>query len=78
MEWIPFEKFKEAQIIGKGAFGEVFSAIWSNGPNWRWDQESKQYFKDGERRVALKRLFNSDKDVSALIQEVRILNIMYI
>ena len=78
MEWISFEKFRKAQIIGKDTFGEVFSAIWSNGPNWRWDQESKQYFREGERQIALIRLFNFDKDVSALIQKVRILNIMYI
>ena len=70
LEWIPFEQFKEIQTIGKGVFGAVSSAIWSNGPNWRWDQESKQYFKDGERKIALKRLFNSSKDVSPLIQEV--------
>ncbi|PKY47192.1 kinase-like protein [Rhizophagus irregularis] len=71
LEWIPFEKFKEVQTIGKGVFGVVFSAIWSNGPNWRWDQESKQYFREGDKQVALKRLFNSDKDISALIQEVQ-------
>ncbi|CAI2182031.1 2518_t:CDS:2 [Funneliformis geosporum] len=72
LEWISFEQFKDVQIIREGEFAIAFSAIWSNGPNWRWDQESNQYFREGEKQVALKRLFNSNQDVTALIREVQI------
>ncbi|CAG8474316.1 12697_t:CDS:2 [Funneliformis mosseae] len=34
--------------------------------------QSNQYFREGEKQVALKRLFNSDKDVTTLIREFNV------
>ncbi|RIB12662.1 hypothetical protein C2G38_2100375 [Gigaspora rosea] len=31
IEWIPFDKLSNVKEIGKGGFGSVYSAIWSDG-----------------------------------------------
>ncbi|POG80856.1 kinase-like domain-containing protein [Rhizophagus irregularis DAOM 181602=DAOM 197198] len=33
----PFEKFELVKYVGKGGFSSVYSALWTEGPRWIWD-----------------------------------------
>ncbi|CAG8779617.1 5259_t:CDS:1, partial [Ambispora leptoticha] len=62
LEWIPYDEFKNISQIGKGGFGTVYSADWTNG------RLVARYSPDNTRReikVALKRLHNSADNVDS-------------
>uniref|UniRef100_U9TPL8 Protein kinase domain-containing protein n=1 Tax=Rhizophagus irregularis (strain DAOM 181602 / DAOM 197198 / MUCL 43194) TaxID=747089 RepID=U9TPL8_RHIID len=60
-EWIPFNQFNKIEIIGKGGFAIVYSAIWKDGPLFY-----KEKFRrtSGNRKVALKCLHNSSQNIT--------------
>jgi hypothetical protein len=41
IEWIPFNKLVNIQMIGKGGFGSVFSATWLDGKRMVLDKNRK-------------------------------------
>ncbi|RHZ57542.1 hypothetical protein Glove_386g20 [Diversispora epigaea] len=59
IEWIPYDGFKDVKQIGKGGFGTIHYARWTDGLINKWDienQQWKRYPKDKE--VALKKFDN--------------------
>jgi hypothetical protein len=64
LEWIPFDRFKDIEPIGEGAFSKIYSAIWLEG--------APKYDKNKARtdpiKVAFKKLNNSD--MTGFINEV--------
>nr|CAG8565854.1 3898_t:CDS:2 [Entrophospora candida] len=59
LEWIPYDKFDDVREMYKGGFGIVCSAIWDLGPKLFWDDGAENWVREGEKRIALKRLQNS-------------------
>ncbi|CAI2162830.1 9121_t:CDS:2 [Funneliformis geosporum] len=55
-----FEQFDLIENTNKiGSFCTIFSAIWMEGPRRIWDEKADQRIRNGPKRVALKRLNNS-------------------
>ncbi|CAG8567571.1 6882_t:CDS:2 [Paraglomus brasilianum] len=45
LEWIPYSEFNNIELIGKGGFGTVYSAIWADGPKWNFDNTTGTWVK---------------------------------
>ncbi|RHZ84188.1 hypothetical protein Glove_84g61 [Diversispora epigaea] len=60
MEWIPYDRFKDVEQIGKGGFGTIHYARWIDGQIFNWDPEIHSfmmvlyYARDGNLREYLK------------------------
>ncbi|RHZ46353.1 hypothetical protein Glove_624g13 [Diversispora epigaea] len=59
IEWIPYDRFEDIKEIAKGGFGTIFKAKWIDGRITRWDVEKKQWERDGQDYVALKKFDNN-------------------
>ncbi|CAG8482113.1 1243_t:CDS:2 [Cetraspora pellucida] len=62
IEWIPFKQFKDVEYLTKGGFSTVYTATWTRGSIYDWDENKKmfiyfEYF--GPQKVVLKSLNNS-------------------
>ena len=55
IRWIPFDEFKNIEYLAKGGFGEVHKATWING----------------DRKVVLKRIHNSNDKIVDILKEVK-------
>ncbi|CAG8443235.1 5812_t:CDS:1 [Cetraspora pellucida] len=64
LKWIPFHEFSNLVEIGRGGFGIVYSAIWHNAPEKRFD------LIWNKKRVALKVIFGSNVSTIDLLNEV--------
>jgi hypothetical protein len=69
LEWIEYDKFKDVQYLAKGGFGTTFKAIWNEGYIKR-DEENDQWIRNGETKVALKCLHNSQGIATEFLKEV--------
>src|SRR4051812_37132118 len=67
LEWIPFENFEMVKYIGTGG---VYSAVWMEGPRWRWDNGAQEWTRVGPMNIALKRLDNSQIGSNSYIDKV--------
>ncbi|RHZ80182.1 hypothetical protein Glove_139g263 [Diversispora epigaea] len=59
IEWIPYDRFKDVEQIGKGGFGTIHYALWIDGYIGRWDIKNQRWgrwYEDDE--VALKKFDN--------------------
>ncbi|CAG8544939.1 1293_t:CDS:2 [Acaulospora colombiana] len=45
IEWIPFEKFKDIELVARGGFGVVYKAIWTEGYNRPTAKELMETFE---------------------------------
>ena len=57
IRWIPFDEFKNIENLAKGGFGEIQKATWFN-----------DYY---DENVVLKRIYNSDDEVTDILKEVK-------
>ncbi|CAG8492075.1 18082_t:CDS:2 [Racocetra fulgida] len=57
LEWIPFDRFKGVQFIGSGGYGNVYQAIWLDGPREKWDDTTARYVSIA---IGLMRLHKKD------------------
>ncbi|GBB83385.1 hypothetical protein RclHR1_10100002 [Rhizophagus clarus] len=62
LEWIEYDKFEDIEYLAKGGFGTTYKAIWKDVPFW--EKNYGKWKKEGETKVALKCLHNS-QDISA-------------
>ncbi|CAG8627999.1 3517_t:CDS:2 [Cetraspora pellucida] len=66
LEFIPFENFKDIEIIGKGGFATAFSAIRTNclEGHFTWDVKENKYFRKSycDYRIALKYFHKIDAE----------------
>ncbi|RIB10521.1 kinase-like domain-containing protein [Gigaspora rosea] len=51
IEWISFDRLVDRQIIGKGGFGTVFSAIWLDSQSYKVALKTLNNFKEFENHV---------------------------
>jgi len=77
IEWIPFDRFKDVEQIGKGGFGTIHYARWIDGFIEKWDienQQWKRYEEEDEEymEVALKK-FDNLVNFNDVLNEVNIL-----
>ncbi|RGB40776.1 kinase-like domain-containing protein [Rhizophagus diaphanus] len=48
LEWIDFDQFDLVEDINKrGAFSSIYSAVWTEGPRWNLDEETKIWSRTG-------------------------------
>ncbi|CAG8746905.1 18027_t:CDS:2 [Gigaspora margarita] len=69
LEWIPFDKFKEVRFVGSGGYGNVYHAIWLDGPREKWDAKTVRYIRRSKQNVVL-RSFNNLNIGSELFAEL--------
>ncbi|CAG8611928.1 13390_t:CDS:2 [Acaulospora morrowiae] len=64
--WIDYEMFEDVEFLAKGGFGDVYYAVWTNGPNkiLVYDKEEHTWKITARTPVALKCLYDS-KNISA-------------
>jgi len=66
LEWIPFDRLHNKQIIGQGGYGTVYSAEWIDGRRY-WDQSTRAR---QPCKVALKNLNSGTGSNEIFIAEV--------
>jgi hypothetical protein len=59
LEWIPYDDLQDVKYIAKGGFSTLYSALWTKGRIINWNKLKEDWNRDGEKKVALKRLYNS-------------------
>ncbi|RGB39594.1 kinase-like domain-containing protein [Rhizophagus diaphanus] len=70
VEWIEFDKFEDVEYLAKGGFGTVFKAVWKDGPASSLNSHNNQFEREGETKVALKCLHNSQDITADFLKEV--------
>ena len=72
LEWIPYNQFNNIKELDKDAFATatVYSAIWTDGP-LDYDEDSKKYTRESDKKVALKYLYNSQNITNEFLNKVR-------
>uniref|UniRef100_U9SM14 Protein kinase domain-containing protein n=1 Tax=Rhizophagus irregularis (strain DAOM 181602 / DAOM 197198 / MUCL 43194) TaxID=747089 RepID=U9SM14_RHIID len=69
IEWIEYDKFENVEYLAKGGFGTTFKAVWKDGP-WEINYGNDQLEREGETKVALKCLHNSQGITADFLKEV--------
>jgi hypothetical protein len=68
IEWIEYDKFEGVEYLAKGGFGTTYKAIWKEGCIRGY--ENGQWIRNGETKVALKCLHNSQSITTEFLKEV--------
>jgi hypothetical protein len=71
IEWIEYDRFENIEYLAKGGFGTTYKATWKDGYIRWWDSKNNQWKRDGECKVALKCLHNSQDITLEFLREVR-------
>ncbi|RHZ79135.1 hypothetical protein Glove_151g121 [Diversispora epigaea] len=72
IEWIPYDRFKDVKLIGKGGFGTIHYARWIDGFIDKWNEKKQQWNRVPEKgKVALKR-FENIVNLDDVLNEVAI------
>jgi hypothetical protein len=71
IEWIEYDNFKDVEYLAKGRFGTTFKAVWKDGFILYWDNDNNQLVREGETKVVLKCLHNSQDITTDFLKEVR-------
>ncbi|PKC05592.1 kinase-like protein [Rhizophagus irregularis] len=66
IEWVPFDRFANKELIGEGGFAQVYSATWIDGKSKYEKQNDENWIKLNfvPKKVVLKKL-NESQDISA-------------
>src|SRR6266542_5659578 len=43
MEWIPFDQFRDVKYLTKGGFGSIYTAAWTRGNIFDYDENKKEF-----------------------------------
>ena len=72
LEWIPYDKLENVELITIGGYSKVYKAIRLDGHIKEWSNEEKKWIRyDGNRTVALKSLNQSSNLDNEFLKEVR-------
>ncbi|CAG8541001.1 16_t:CDS:2 [Ambispora leptoticha] len=71
LEFIPYNRFKQIEFHKAGAFSEIYSAIWLEGPKWDWNEDNQAWLRVGPIKVALKKLKNSQNLSKQFLENLR-------
>ena len=69
MTFIPYNQFKDIEMIGKGGFSKIYKATWINGPPY-WNEEKENFEYKDSITVILKQLNDSKNVTSKELNEV--------
>src|SRR6185369_7339692 len=80
LEWIEYSNFENIQHVADGGFGNVYKAIWNDGPiideyyqnkriNYQWDVEKSEWIRNRETLVAVKKYRNASSVTSEFLNE---------
>jgi len=69
MKFIPYDQFKDIELIGKGGFSKIYKATWINGPPY-WNEEKEVFEYKDSIIIALKKLNNSKNITSRELNEL--------
>ena len=70
MEWIPFDQFENVKYLTKGGFGSIYTARWTKGSIFDYDENKKEFTYVGPQGVVLKVLDDSNKLGKKFFDEV--------
>ncbi|GES92934.1 kinase-like domain-containing protein [Rhizophagus clarus] len=71
MEFVPYDRFKNIELIVGGVFDKIYKATWIDGPISYWNHKKQKYDTYGEMKVALKELHNSKYISSEGLNELK-------
>ena len=69
-KWIPFDQFTKVKKLTEGGFGSIYTATWTKGTIWDYDENKREFIHYGTHGVALKSLNNSSNLGEAFFKEV--------
>ena len=58
LEWIPYNHFRNIQLITEGGFSKIYKATWTKGRFQSWDSEQQKLKRSGSHTVNIKRTKN--------------------
>ena len=70
MEWIPFDQFENVKYLTKGGFGSIYTATWTKGYIFDYDENKKEFTYFGPQYVVLKVLDDSNNPGKNFFDEV--------
>ncbi len=70
LEWIPFEEFENIEKLTEGGFSTIYTATWTRGRIFDYDENKKEFIYYGAQNVVLKSLNNSSDPGKAFFDEV--------
>ncbi|UZO10655.1 uncharacterized protein OCT59_002235 [Rhizophagus irregularis] len=74
-EWIPYNQFECIEVVGRGGFATVCSAIWKDGP-LKCNYGKKICKRDNYKEIALKCIDNSHNITDEFLNEIKAYSIM--
>ncbi len=70
IEWIPYNQFENINEIIKSDFATIYSAIWTNGSLYYYNEYYPTWVRIPNDRVALKCLYHSQNNTNGFLNEV--------
>ena len=74
LEWIPFDQFENVEKLTEGGFSSIYTATWTRGMIFDYDENKKEFSYLENLSVVLKSLNNSSNPGKAFFKEVIINN----
>ena len=82
LEWIEYSNLENIEHVAEGGFGNVYKAIWKDGPItnkkdeikkvwYLWDIQKSKWIREGETVVAVKKYKNATNMSSEFLNEVK-------
>ena len=82
LEWIEYSNLENIEHVAEGGFGNVYKAIWKDGPitnkrdeikkvSYFWDVEKSKWIRKGETVVAVKKYKSATNMSSEFLNEVK-------
>ncbi|RHZ84340.1 hypothetical protein Glove_83g114 [Diversispora epigaea] len=72
IEWIPYDRFKDVEQIGRGGFGTIHFARWIDGFIEKWDIKNHQWERYGKEKAMALKMFDN------LYSSPRLLSLKYL
>lgn len=73
MEFVPYDRFENIELIADGGFSKIYKAIWIDGSITKWNEKQQKYNHLAEMVVALKVINNSGIITNKELNEVNYL-----
>src|SRR6266511_317074 len=70
MEWVPFDRFENVKYLTKGGFGSIYTATWTKGRIFDYDENKKEFTYLGPQGVVLKVLDDTNEPGKNFFDEV--------
>ncbi|EXX52800.1 Cdc15p [Rhizophagus irregularis DAOM 197198w] len=71
IEWIEYSNLEIIKFVAYGGFGNVYEAIWKDGPIDSWNINKSGWNRNSNKKVAIKKLRNVTSVSSEYLNEVK-------